>query len=97
MDTVITHALRAEGLARELVRRIQTQRKNAGFNIEDRIATWYQAGDDLAAVVSDWRDYIQAETLTVALQAGPPPADAHVESHTIEGAEIRVGVRRVGG
>ena len=95
VDTVITPALRAEGLARELVRRIQTQRKNAGFNIEDRIATWYQASDDLAAVVSDWRDYIQAETLTVALHAGPPPADACVESHTIEGAEIRVGVRRV--
>ena len=44
IDAAITPELRAEGLAREIVRRIQDMRKNAGFNIEDRITTYYTAG-----------------------------------------------------
>jgi isoleucyl-tRNA synthetase len=96
VDAVITPALRDEGLARELVRRIQTQRKNAGFNIEDRIETWYHADDDMANVAAAWADYIRAETLSLALNPGAPPADAFVESHTIERSAISVGVRRVG-
>ncbi|OQY35967.1 MAG: isoleucine--tRNA ligase, partial [Anaerolineaceae bacterium 4572_5.1] len=43
IDTTITPELRAEGLAREIVRRVQEQRKKADFNIEDRITAWYAA------------------------------------------------------
>jgi isoleucyl-tRNA synthetase len=95
VDAVVTPALRAEGLARELVRRVQTQRKSAGFNIEDRITTWYATDSELAAVVTDWAEYIQAETLTLELIAGESPADAYVETHNVEGADVRLGVRRV--
>jgi isoleucyl-tRNA synthetase len=93
VDTVVTPELKAEGLAREIVRRIQTQRKNADFNIEDRIKTWYVATGELAQVFADWDEYIQSETLTTELVAGEPPADAFVEKHKVEGAELTIGLK----
>jgi isoleucyl-tRNA synthetase len=93
IDTVITPELRAEGLARELVRRVQAMRKDAGFNIEDRITTWYQAEGELAGVLQDWADYIKAETLTTELVAGAAPAEAYRETHKLEGAEVTLAVK----
>src|SRR5262249_55474433 len=60
VDTVITPELRTEGLARELVRRIQVMRKDAGFNIEDRITTYSLAEGALSEAVSTWAEYIRA-------------------------------------
>jgi isoleucyl-tRNA synthetase len=94
IDSVITPELRAEGLAREVVRRIQTMRKDAGFNIDDRITTWYHADDELADVVATWRAYIAAETLSTGLVAGDPVADAYSESFAVDGLSIVLGVKR---
>ena len=74
------------------MRRIQDMRKNAGFNIEDRISTWYQAEGELAAVIAAWADYLKAETLTTSLEAGLPPAGAYVEEHTIDTLKLTLGV-----
>ena len=92
--TVLSPALKAEGLAREIVRHIQTQRKNADFNIEDRIKTWYIASEALMDVFAGWGEYIQSETLTTELVAGEPPADAFVETHKIEGQQVTIGIRQ---
>ena len=94
IDTVLTPDLIAEGLARELVRRIQAQRKNAGFNIEDRIKTWYLASDELARVFTDWAKYIQTETLTTELVTGEPPDDTFVEKHKVEGLDLTIGLKK---
>jgi isoleucyl-tRNA synthetase len=94
VDADLTPALRAEGLAREVVRRVQAMRKDAGFNIEDRITTYYQAGDEMSRVMEEWSDYIRAETLSTQLVAGSPPEDAFKEVHKIDGAEVTLGVRR---
>jgi isoleucyl-tRNA synthetase len=94
VDAVITPELRAEGLAREVVRRVQTMRKEADFNIEDRITTWYAAEGELADVMRAWADYIRAETLSTELVAAEPPADAYTQAHQVEGASVRLGVRR---
>jgi isoleucyl-tRNA synthetase len=94
IDAAITPELRAEGLAREVVRRIQDLRKQADFNIEDRITTYYQADGDLAAVFTDWADYIQAETLSEALVAGVAPESTHSEDMQIEGETLTLTVER---
>jgi len=95
IDTELTPDLRAEGTSREVVRRIQTMRKNADFNIEDHITTWYTTPDtDLAQVLDDWGKYIQTETLTDNLVNEPPPTDAFVETHMIDGAGLTLGVKR---
>jgi isoleucyl-tRNA synthetase len=94
VDADLTPELRAEGLAREIVRRVQAMRKEAGFNIEDRITTYYQAGDEMSRVMEAWSDYIRAETLSTKLVTGAPPEDAFKEVHKIDGAEVTLGVRR---
>ncbi len=94
VDANITPELRAEGLARELVRRIQAMRKDAGFDIADRITTTYQAEGEFAEVFRTWADYIQAETLTTRLVDSPPPAGAYQETHNVEGVELLLSVQK---
>jgi isoleucyl-tRNA synthetase len=94
VDAVLTPELKAEGLAREIVRRIQAQRKNADFNIEDRITTWYQGDEAVMEVFQAWGEYIQAETLTTDLRHSEPPQDAHQETHTVDDLKFTVGIRQ---
>jgi len=95
VDAEITPELRAEGLAREVVRRIQAMRKDAGFDISDRITTGYQVEDgDLAQVFESWGDYIREETLTVELLHGRLPEGAYTETHNVEGQQLTLGVKK---
>jgi len=94
VDGSVTPELRAEGLAREVVRRVQAMRKEAGFDISDRITTYYQAPDEFKEVFRVWGDYIMAETLTTRLTAGEPDAGAYVETQEVEGQELKLGVKR---
>ncbi len=97
IDTTLTPELEEEGLARDLVRRIQDARKNAGFEIEDRIALTYQAGERLSAVFSAQREYIADETLAVQIVAGSPDRESVVDEFELGGEAIIIGVKRVTG
>ncbi len=94
VDTVLTPELVAEGLAREVVRRVQNLRKKAGFNLDDRVVTIYQAGGELTEAIEAWRDFIAAETLSVELRAGPPDEGATVGEDRVGGHSLRLGVRK---
>ncbi len=63
VDATITPELRAEGLAREVVRRIQAMRKEAGFDISDRITTYYQASGEFCRGLPGLERIYQSETL----------------------------------
>jgi len=93
LDTTLTPELLAEGLAREVVRRVQTLRKEADLQLDDRIVTTYETDAELAEVIAAWADYIRAETLSDALVAGLPQADARSESHEVDGHPLMLGVR----
>ena len=94
VETDITPALRTEGLARELVRRIQVMRRDAGFNIADRIVTYGLCDGPLADALLTWSDYLKAETLSTDLVASAPPPEAYSEEHRIDGMTIMLGVQR---
>ncbi|MCB9136313.1 MAG: isoleucine--tRNA ligase [Anaerolineales bacterium] len=94
IDSTLTPELKAEGLAREVVRRIQDMRKKAGFNIEDRITTWYVASGELVSVLEAWGDYVKAETLTTVFITGEPGEDAYIEEQKVEGEALKIGVKR---
>jgi isoleucyl-tRNA synthetase len=94
VDTVLTPDLKAEGLAREVVRRVQNLRKEAGFELDDRILTTYQAEGALAEAIEAWRSFIAAETLSVDLRAGAPDEGAAVLEDRVEGDSLRLGVRK---
>ena len=95
VPTEIGPELLDEGLAREIVHRLQTMRRSAGFDIADRIVTYYQDDADIRRVMTGFGDYIRGETLSVDLRAEEPPADAHREEQTIDGHNnIWLAVRR---
>jgi isoleucyl-tRNA synthetase len=94
VDASLTPELRAEGQAREVVRRVQAMRKNAGFNIEDRITTYYQAEGILLEVFETWGKYIKAETLSTRMVLETPPSEAYIESHKVDGLGLTLGLIR---
>jgi len=95
LDTEITPELKLEGLARDLVRKIQELRKQSGFAVEDRIRLSYQGDGMLAEALEQWHDYIATETLAVAVGRGSPPEGASTEMLRIEGHDLEVSVVRV--
>ena len=63
MDTAITEELKVEGFARDLIRAIQDARKEAGYEVIDRIQLSV-SGDMAEAILSAHRAYIESETLS---------------------------------
>ncbi len=68
LDTNLTPELINERYAREFVRRVQVARKNADFNIEDRIILRYEASDALAEAIEAHADYVKSETLALSME-----------------------------
>ena len=97
MDTSLTTELIHEGLAREVVRRVNDLRKAAGLNLTDRIAITYTASPRLATAVAAFDAYIRDETLAVELRAVDTAADVAGEqaSDTFDGESLTIGIVRV--
>jgi isoleucyl-tRNA synthetase len=70
LDTSLTPALIEEGFVRELVSKIQTMRKEAGFEVTDKIALSYEAGDTIKKVFEKNSKQIQKEVLANSLMFG---------------------------
>ncbi|AUC83749.1 isoleucine--tRNA ligase [Lacinutrix sp. Bg11-31] len=68
LDVTISKGLREEGIARELVNRIQNLRKDSGFEVTDRISVQLQRNEEIAKAVQTNLEYIKAETLTDSLE-----------------------------
>ena len=67
LDVTITEELRKEGIARELVNRIQNARKDLGLEVTDKIKLTILDDQNLQAAVSENKEYIMSETLTLKL------------------------------
>ncbi len=82
LDLVVTDELRCEGVARELVNRIQNLRKDSGFDITDRVDVVLCPGcadADLETAVASFKEYICAQTLARSLSIGPADGGVPVE------------------
>ncbi|MFC1954583.1 isoleucine--tRNA ligase [Chloroflexota bacterium] len=98
LDIKLTPELEAEGMAREIVHRLQTMRRSADYNIADHIETYYQGDDYIREVMSGavTADYIKQETLSRQLTEGlPEDIDAH-ENYKLNGHEVLLGVKKLG-
>ena len=95
LETEVTPELAEEGLARELVHRIQNMRRSADFELTDRIVTYYQGPEELDQVMRRHAGYIQQETLSEELVLGTPQDGAKAETSKVDGVEVTLGVRRV--
>jgi isoleucyl-tRNA synthetase len=67
LDITLTEELKNEGIARELVNRIQNLRKDSGFEVTDKIKVHLQHNDILAKAIQENENYIKSETLTEIL------------------------------
>ncbi|WP_335973392.1 isoleucine--tRNA ligase [Gaetbulibacter jejuensis] len=68
LDVTLTDNLRREGIARELVNRIQNLRKDSGFEVTDRINVVLQKDDNIVKAIDTNLEYIKTETLTEELE-----------------------------
>ena len=70
MDCNLTDELMAEGLAREVVNRIQKSRKDLNFNVSDRIKVTFEGDSELEQAIKQHKSYISKETLAKSLEKG---------------------------
>ena len=94
LDTTLTEELIDEGFAREFVHKLQNMRKEAGFEIADRIRIYYQTTDRLEKALKAFEDYIKAETLCLEFQRGDEKGELRT-SVRINGQPADVAVERV--
>lgn len=93
LDTRLDERLRREGLAREVVSRIQQLRRDQGLEVTDRIRLrWWSDDTEMAEALREFRQAVAAEVLAVELTEG---ADAGTELE-VEGLRLRVEVEGVG-
>jgi len=95
IEVKLSPRLEAEGMAREIVHRLQTMRRSAGFDIADHIITCYQGDDYIRGVMADFADYIKQETLSEKLTEDTPEEGAFTEKYELSGHEVLLGVKRL--
>jgi len=97
LDPVVTRELRLEGLARELVSRIQKLRKELGFAVSDRITLFVGADAEIQEAMKAFQKWIAEEVLAVRVSIGDKIEGTHA-THTfdLDGQNVEVALERVG-
>jgi isoleucyl-tRNA synthetase len=92
LDTELTEELEAEGFARELVRRIQSMRKELNLDVEQHIQTQITIPNDQKNALSDWMDYIATETRSKPLDFSNEAQGKHVKEWEINEAKVLIAI-----
>ena len=97
IDPALTDALRQEGLAREVVSRVQRLRREAGYQVTDRISVWVSGDGAVEEATRCHADYIAGEVLAreVTVGNGAPAADLG-QDVDLDGKRAHLAVRRAG-
>ncbi|MDZ7683441.1 MAG: DUF5915 domain-containing protein [Fodinibius sp.] len=94
LDTEMTPELVKEGLAREFVNRIQNMRKEADFDVVDRITIGFEGSDKLEDAVESMKDYIKSETLAEEIATHELEVSDFIKSWEIGDGESTISIRR---
>ena len=94
LDITITEELKREGVARELVNRIQNIRKESGFEVTDKISVEIESNDLTAPAVESFAQYIAQQTLAVDVKAVAAPAGAFVVDSDIDEVVLKIAVTK---
>jgi len=90
LHTEVTEELEREGLARDIIRVIQQERKNAGLDVSDRIVLTLDGDDSVTRAFEVHRELITSETLATDAQLGAVSG----EDHTVGDTTVRVGIAK---
>jgi len=93
LDTVLTQDLIDEGYIRELVSKIQTMRKEAGFNVVDHIAITLSGSETVCGIATAKASDIVGDTLADSLTVTEP--DGFVKEWDINGETVNIGVKKI--
>lgn len=94
IDVTVTDVLRNEGLARELVNRIQNIRKSSDFEITDRVIVELEALPEVVAAMGSYRSYLADQVLANDIILSDKPEGDDVTELDIDGTKINVRVTR---
>ena len=94
MDITVTEELRREGVARELVNRIQNIRKESGFDVTDKIRVTIGRHEALVGAVESFGDYIAAQTLAVSVAMSDAPAMPGAQEVEIDDLKVGLSVEK---
>ncbi len=94
LDVTITDDLRDEGIARELVNRLQRLRKDMGFEVTDRIVVAFENHSILTTVLAKYGAYISNEILADSLEMVASLEEADTTVVEVEGESLRVKIER---
>lgn len=95
LDVTITDELRREGIARDIVNRVQNIRKGRDYDIVDKIALVFEPNEATDDAIRAFSDYIARQVLAVSVNVAPLPADAVVETLDLDGIEIKTVIEIV--
>jgi isoleucyl-tRNA synthetase len=94
IDTYISETLKDEGFARELVNKIQNMRKQAGFEVMDRIKVDIKGTERLEKAIKAFEDYIKKETLAKSITQAGEKGELSLE-WDINGEKAEISVARI--
>lgn len=94
LDTGLDEALIREGVARDLVRLVQSARKEAGLDVADRIVLELRDRADARADVADFEAMLAGETLATAIRWTEGTPAGHLARGPLKGGEIEIGVSK---
>ena len=96
LDPAVTRELRLEGLARELVSRIQRLRKELGFAVSDRITLSVDGDAEILEAVKAFQKWIASEVLAVKVSVGEKHETHATHTFDLDGQSVQVALARVG-
>ena len=92
LNTELSEELIAEGFARELVRRIQSMRKELDLDVEDKISSQIKVEKDKIKNLKSWEDYIKVETRSKDIIFTDKPSGNLIKKWKIDDFEIEIGI-----
>ncbi len=94
LDVSVERSQELEGLAREIVNRIQKLRKDSRLNLDDRIRLQIQTSGDLAEATQTFETYIREQTLGLSLQLNSGGKLTHHQVFDVDGAALEVSLTK---
>ena len=95
LDITVTEELKAEGVARELINRIQNIRKDSGFEVTDKIRVEIEQKPLVADGIARFAGYIASQTLAVEVRTAAEPAGETVVETDVDDEPLRIAVTRI--
>jgi isoleucyl-tRNA synthetase len=95
VDTELTPELVSEGVAREFVNRVQNMRKDAGYQVTDKIKIAFTGNSDIVVAINSFANYISVETLAEKIDNNSDLEGGFIQEQKISGEEIKIKIEKV--